>query len=131
MSTLSQLVRFLVVGTIGLLVLLLVTYTLTDFAHLWYFNAYILGTLCSWTAIFFMNSFFTFAGHTKERYATKYAVFLGMYVLAFGINASFVYAFTSLWNWYYLLSIIVATAITTLITFSISKIFIFTYDHQD
>ncbi len=126
-NTLSQFRRFVGVGVAGLLVLLGVTYTLTEFAHVWYFWAFFVGTLCGWTCIFLLNSLFTFSGHKKEKYATKYVLFLGMYALAFAINASIVYSLTSWVGVHYLLSIIIATAITTVVTFSISKKFIFTY----
>jgi putative flippase GtrA len=128
MSTTFQFARFLLVGLIGLGVLLAVTYILTTFFSLWYFWSYILGTLISWTSIFFMNSFFTFAGHNKERYATKYVSFLVMYLSAFAVNATIVYTLTSIAGLMYLASITIATAVTTLITFTLSKRHIFTYD---
>lgn len=131
MNILVQFVRFVGAGAVGLIVLLGVTYALTEFADMWYFWSYAVGTICGWTSIFFMNSFFTFSGHAKERYASKYILFVGMYTFAFAVNAGLVYVLTSLFDLYYIVSIIAATAITTCITFTFSKMVIFTYGNQD
>lgn len=126
-----QLIRFLAVGLTGLGVLLVATYLLTEYVHLWYFWAYALATLLSWTCIFFLNSLFTFAGHDRSNYGKKYVVFLAMYLGTFAVNAGIVYSLTSIVGLQYLISITVATAITTSITFTVSKIFIFAYGNKD
>ena len=126
-----QLARFLAVGVTGLGVLLASTYVLTEYLHVWYFWGYVVATLLSWSCIFFLNSIFTFAGHNKSGYGKKYLTFLAMYLGTFAVNAGIVYSLTSLMGLQYLLSIIVATAITTSITFTLSKTFIFTYGNKD
>ena len=52
---------------------------------------------------------------------------MGVYVLAFAVNAAIVYSLTSLLGVQYLISIIIAAAVTLLITFTFSKNLIFTY----
>ncbi len=130
-STISSFIKFVAVGGVGLLVNLGITYMLTDLLGVWYFWSYTVATLVSWSSIFLMNSLFTFAGHDKERYGTRYMSFLTAYLVAFVINASLVYLLTSHAGVHYLFSIIIATVITTGITFTISRMFIFTYGAQD
>jgi putative flippase GtrA len=123
----SQFLRFIVVGLFGLLVNLTVTYSFTEFMGLWYFWAFIIATFVSWTTIFFANSLLTFVGHEKNKYTQKYTFFIFLYIIAFIFNATLVYIFTSWVGLHYLLSIIISTALTTVITFTFSRNLIFTY----
>lgn len=127
MNTLLQFMRFVTAGSIGFLVIVGTTYVLTEYVHLWYLLAYIIATPTGWASIFLVNSLFTFAGHTKNRYGTKFISFIGIYLVAFGINTLLVYALTSLVGFHYLFSIAVATVVTTSINFYVSKKYIFTY----
>ena len=131
MNLAAQFGRFVGVGIVGLLVLLGITYALTEYFRWWYFLSFVIGTVVSWTSIFFLNSFFTFSGHDKSRYGRKYVFFIATYLGAFIVNAGLVYFFTSRISLYYLLSITLATAFTTVVTFALSKLLIFTYGNKD
>ncbi len=124
MKRLEQFARFALVGGLALCVNMVVTYLLTEVAHLWYFHSFLVGVLCSWTFVFFANMFFTF-GAPQSRISARYALFLVLYSTAFVINAGLVYALTTNWGVYYLLSIATATLITALITFFFSKYYIY------
>jgi putative flippase GtrA len=116
-----QFIIFAVVGGGGLIINLAVSYALTTYAGLWYFFSFIIATFVSWTFVFLANSLITFAGHSKERYARRYATFMTGYLAIFCVNAALVYALSSLLHVYYLLSITLVTLCSAVVTFFFSK----------
>ncbi len=128
MTNLPQFARFVMVGVLALGVNIVVTYLLTEFIGLWYFWSFCLGTLASWTFLFFANASFTFGGSNVLK-VQNYTVFIGIYALAFIFNAALVLLLTSSWDVYYPLSIAIAAAFTTLVTFNASKKFVYTVEH--
>ena len=128
MSNPQQLVRFVVVGSAGLVLNMVCTYAFTEVVGLWYFWAFIIGTLVAWTASFLLNSAFTFPDHRKERMVDKYVSYLLLYALAFAFNAGLVYCLTSFVKVHYLISIGIAAVATTAITYSLTKALIFAHD---
>jgi dolichol-phosphate mannosyltransferase len=125
-STIVKFAKFGLVGGTGLLVNLAVTYILTQFLGLWYLLAYVIATFISWNVVFFANSLFTFVGHSKENYARRYMTFMIGYCGLFLVNTGIVYICTSILHFYYLLSIIFATAVITIFTFFFAKQYIYT-----
>lgn len=124
-QTIKEFVIFCVIGFYGLLVNLAVTYVFKEFFGWFYFLAFLVGTMFGWTFIFLANLLFTFRGHEKKDYLSKYRKFVAGYALIFSIHASLVFLFTSILSIYYLLSIIIATMITTILTFTFSKKMVF------
>lgn len=118
-------ILFCFVGGVGLLVNLAISYALTEYAGLWYFFSFIIATLVAWTVMFFLNSHVTFKGHSKENYFKRYITYITGYTGAFFVNAALVFILTSIMNIYYIISIIVAAVITTIITFSFSKSYVY------
>jgi len=123
MKTLEQFARFVTVGGVALCINVAVTYTLTEVAQFWYLYSFFVGVLCSWVFVFFANTFFTFGSRSGGR--ARHTLFVALYSMTFVINAGLVYALTTNWGVYYPLSIIAATAVTTLITFFMSKQYIY------
>lgn len=122
---LKQFIKFAAVGILGLVANLGVTYLFTELFGFWYFLSFLIATLVAWTLMFMVNSIFTFAGHSKENYGNKFLIFLIVYLGAFLVNASLVYAQTSIFFIHYLISISTATIITSIITFTLSKKFVY------
>jgi len=120
-----QFAKFCLIGGTALLINLLVTRTGVEVFGLWYFWAYFIGIFFSWTFLFAANAIITFPEHERTRYGHKYIVFLVGYLVISGVNVSLVYALTSLMEIMYLVSIIVATMITTVLTFLFSKRFVY------
>jgi putative flippase GtrA len=118
-------IKFAVLGGGGLLVNLGVTYLLTQYAHLWYFLSFIVGTFTSWSILFIAHSFITFVGHSKEAYLRRYALFISGYLGIFCVNAVCVYLLTSVLHIYYLVSIIAVTCLSTFATFFFSKRYVY------
>jgi len=121
MTTTQQFIRFCLVGGGGLLINISITYFGVMVLGWWYFWAYLLATLISWSLMFGANALFAFPNHHLESYPERYATFMLGYGVIFCINAVLVYALTSYVGIYYLWSIVVATAITTILTFIFSK----------
>lgn len=124
LKTMSQVGRFVLVGGTGSLLLLGETYVLTEYLRLWYFWAFLISAVCNWTFLFFSHAFFTFDSRTKLG-ATKYAVFVGIYCTALLANATIVYFLTSIGGSHYLISILVGTAVSTVITFTLSRTYVY------
>ncbi len=121
----GQFTRFIVVGGVGLLVSMGITYVEVQYMDMWYLWAYGISVLISWTIIFIGNATITFPDHKRYLYQKKYLSFMGGYLVLFWVNALFVYIFTSLMSFHYLISIVLATIITTALTFSFNKQYIF------
>jgi putative flippase GtrA len=124
--------KFVLVGGTGLCIVLALTYILTDILHVWYFISFVLSTWVSWTFVFFGNAIFTFdAEHAIK--VQNYFTFIAGYLMLFCVNASIVFILTSVIGVYYEISILVGTAVTTLLTFwfSSSVIFIPVQDSPD
>ena len=127
MNQTLQFTRFVLVGGVGLLLNLAVTYVCKEYLGLWYLWAFLIGVAANWTCTFFLNSTFTFSGHERSGYGARYALYIAIYGAALAVNTAIVYVLTSHIGVYYLLSIVIATAITTSITFLFSRKFVFTY----
>ena len=123
---LMRFIRFLIVGGGGVLVTLLVTHIGVVFFHLWYFFAFLIATLFSWTFVFAVNAWWTFPDSLQDNRGKRYLQFLAGYAGIFCINASLVYIGTSILGLHYLVSITVATACTAVLTFLFSKHVIYT-----
>jgi putative flippase GtrA len=115
------------VGGIGLLINLSVTFLFTEFFGLWYFWSYLIGTLISWTCSFFLNARFTFVSvpKTLKSWLGRYVIFIGGYLAFFWVNAGIVFVLTSLFNVSYLISIITGAVLTMFGTFTLSRTVIF------
>ena len=111
---------FVVVGGIGSVFILLMTYIMTDILGLWYLFSYIVSTISGWTLVFVLNRKFTFKIFINERQSTQYFKFIVIYGFMGLINFSLVFFLTSIINIYYLLSIVLVVVPISLINFFIS-----------
>ena len=121
----GQFAKFVLVGLVGLFLNLGLTYSGVHYLGVWYFWAYCAAALIGWTAIFIGNALFTFPEHERHSYARKYVSFIVGYLGLFWVNALLVYLFASVGGIFYIVSIVLATAVTTLLTFTFSKRVIF------
>ena len=124
-STVVQFLRFCLVGGVGLLLNMGITYLGVEYFHVWYLFAYCAAALLGWTVIFIGNALFTFPEHEQHSYARKYVSFVAGYLGLFWVNTLLVYFFVSVLSVFYIVSIALATVITTLLTFTYSRKLIF------
>lgn len=125
MGSIKQFALFVLVGGLGMLVNMGVTYAGVNYLHLWYLWSFCLAALIGWTAIFVGNALFTFPEHERHSYVRKYVSFIAGYAALFAANAALVYLCTSFLGIHYLASIVIGSGITTLATFSFSKKIVF------
>jgi putative flippase GtrA len=119
--------HFIMIGLSGFLINIFLTFFFTEFFHLWYLLSYIMAALFSWAFNFYMNSRFTFRGHHTEHNLKRYIFYLQTYSLMGLSSLAFVYILTSIVGLYYLLSILIASAVMSLATFVFNKKVIFKY----
>ena len=120
-----QFIRFCLVGGAGLLVNLAVTHLGVTVLHLWYFWAFCIGIIVSWTCSFALNALITFPNHERGSYVKKYLLFIGSYLAVFASNAALVYIATSILGMHYLISIAASAVATTPFSYSFSKYVIY------
>lgn len=120
-----QLAKFVAVGGVGTLVNVGVTYLGVEYLGLWYLWSFCIAALVGWTVIFVGNALFTFPEHERCSYGRKYLTFLAGYLGAFWVNIAIVFLLTSILTIHYLISIVIAALLTTLLTFTFSKRLVF------
>jgi putative flippase GtrA len=121
-----QFIRYGIVVFGGLLINLGTTYIGVEVFHLWYFFAFIIGVLTSWTVSFVALAFFVFPEHEHAGYWRRYAQFVVGYSGLFCINAAVVYIGTSIFGLYYLFSIVISAMTTGVPGFLFSKKVVYT-----
>lgn len=119
---------FVIIGVSGLVIVLALTYMLTEFFHIWYLVSYIAATLVAWTVGFFLNSAITFRGHRKDKYFKRYLHFMGVYLVMGLLNFALVYVLTSIIGVYYLFSVILVVFPMSLMTFHVNKRHVFEHE---
>lgn len=117
--------HYVIVGISTAVVSLLVTFVLTDIVGFWYFFSFIIATIVGCILNFALNSRFTFRGHDAKFYFSKYVNYSLFYILMGIFNLSIVYILTSIFFLHYLISIIIAGSVISLITFSFNKRVVF------
>lgn len=117
--------KFCLVGSAGLLLNLFLVYLFTDIWGIWYLLSFLIATFFTWTFIFFTNSLFTFHDRNTIHYFKNYTSFMLGYAGLFWVNLAMVYIFTSILSFYYLLSIVIGTIITTILTFAYNNRVVF------
>lgn len=127
----KRFIQFSAIGGVGLVLNLLVAYTFTEGLGFWYFWGFLMGVFVNWTFNFSANSLITFRGHSKKNYSLKYGVFMVIYLGVFILNSALVYVMTSMMEIYYLASIAAAAIITALITFNLTKKFVYAYEEKN
>lgn len=118
--------QFILIGLMGTICILLLTFFLTDFLGWWYFFSYVSSTLIGWTFIFILNSRFTFQRGTLGTWPTEYFKFLSVYLFMGLINFSLVFFLTSIMGIYYILSIVVVVIPISVFNFLLNKYYVFT-----
>ena len=121
----KEFTTFVLVGGVGLLVNMGLTYLGVTYIGLWYLWAFCLSTIVGWTIIFIGNALFTFPKHEQHSYVRKYLAFIAGYAMLFWVNVALVFTFTTLLSVNYLISIVLGSFITTLLTFTFNRKVIF------
>lgn len=116
---------FVIMAGVGFLANLAVTAALTEIFHVFYLFSYIAGTIVNWTINFFLNSQITFRGCLKNKLLLRYSKFIIFFAAVHAVNMATVYLLTSVIGIHYLISIIGASALYSIVTYTFAKNIIF------
>jgi len=127
LKELKQSLLFILCGGIAFIVLVVITYILTEIVGLWYLASYGISIFISWTVSFYLNYKFTFS-YKGSNVFSVYKKFILLYILTGGLNFGLVYLLTDYFGLYYLVSIIIIAFFIVISTFYINKNIIFKID---
>jgi len=129
-NTFIQMIKFYIVGCIGVFVNLGMLYTMTNFLGLWYFYSAIFGIFASVTTNFFGNKFWTFKIKDKKikQFIIKYINFWIASIIGIIIQLTLIYILVQYFNIWYLISAFIAIIIASFSNFLFSKFWVFKYD---
>jgi len=127
LKELKQSLLFILCGGIAFVVLIVITYILTEIIGLWYLISYGISIFVSWTVSFYLNFKFTF-NYKGSNVFSVYKKFILLYILTGGLNFGLVYFLTDYFGLYYLASIIIVAFFIVISTFYINKNIIFKID---
>ena len=121
----ARIYRFIISGGTGMVVNLIVLYTLTEFAGIWYLYSTTLGWILGVLASFILQKSWTFEDSSADvaaRQATKYFALQGLDAL---LNAGGMYLLVSVLGVWYILAQILLGALIAVWAYFILQRFIF------
>lgn len=116
-SVSKEFIKFAIVGVVNTAINLSVLYVLTEFFGLWYILSSLLAFLVAVTNSFIMNTLWTFKSNIKHKTATKYTKFFIVSAITALFNIFFLYVFTEFFGLWYMLSQLIAIALTLMMNF--------------
>lgn len=116
---------FFGVGVIGFLIVLSVSWLLTQIFGIWYLTSYIIATAIQLSLVFFLHGRISFKGHGGKGFWKRYFYFIVFYLAMAGINFLIMYWLVSLVGLNYIFSIFAVNIVLSLATFSFNHFFIF------
>ncbi len=128
-QTLSQFIKFCIVGTSGTLLSLTFLYCFTEFFYFEYWIALPIGYFLGITNNFFWNRKFTFK-KTDKKIQIQYSEYLFSMILgAVGYTVSTI-ILTEFFEVWYFFSATISVGVSTIIDFALSKIWVFSIFEQ-
>lgn len=121
----KEFLKFAIVGVANTLIHLSVLYILTEFFSVYYILSSFLAFLVAVTNSFVFNTLWTFKKDIKHNTATRYSKFFVVSVITALANLFFLYIFTEVAGLWYMLSQIIAIALTLMMNFIGNKFWTF------
>jgi len=119
---------FVIGGGLGLAIILLLTFILTEFFHIQHMISYSISLVPAILFVFIYHSLITFKGNKRNhKTLIKFVIIFG--IMTF-LNWILIYLFTekyifSSWRYYYMVIIFLATCIVSILNFLSNKIWVF------
>ncbi|MDO8460454.1 MAG: GtrA family protein [Nanoarchaeota archaeon] len=113
----EEFIKFVAVGVVNTVINLFVLYILTEFFSVWYILSSLLAFLLAVTNSFIMNTIWTFKSNIKHKTAIRYTKFFIVSIITALFNLLFLYVFTEFVGLWYMLSQLIAIALTLMINF--------------
>ncbi len=123
MKHIKQVTHFFISSSLGFLINLSTLYFLTEFLGLYYILSAVFAFIDSHLFSFYFNRKITFKSKARIHY--QWIKFLIVNLSALGLNIALLYLFTDYLHIYYLLSQIIASAITFFLNFFFAKYWTF------
>lgn len=118
---LSQLLRFIGAGGIGVSLYYLTLYTLTEFAGVWYLISAVIASILNFSSNFVFQKFWTFKNkrlRTIPDQALQYAVMTAAF---FVLNIGLLYVLVESFQIWYLAAQVIVTIVITTMSFYLSR----------
>ena len=120
-SQLSQVMRFLSAGGLGVLLYYLILYTLTDVVGVWYMVSAVIASIVNCSSNFILQKFWTFENKDAKNIhwqAGKYAIMVASLFLA---NLFLLYVLVKYVHLWYLAAQVIITILLTVISYLVSR----------
>jgi len=124
-ESLKQFFKFAIVGVLNTFINMGVLYVFTEYLKVYYIVSAIFAFLVAVTNSFILNKIWTFKEDIKDKTTKKYSKFFIISVLALITNLSLLYVFTEVFKFYYLISQVIAIAVSLWINFLGNKFWTF------
>ena len=118
-SDLFRYIKFLFGGGLSLLLNLGITYSLTEFLHLWHMLSFAVALGCEILFLFVYHSYVTF------RKNGRFWLFVVVILFISGLNWLAVYVLTEVLTLPYLIAIVLSAAVISLLNYGINKRIVF------
>lgn len=125
-NTAIQLFRYTFVGGTAYVVDFGLLYVLTEHAGIQYLVSAALSFIAGLATNYAMSVWWVFKSRSMENRMAEFSVFAVIGLVGLGFNELFLWVFTSLVGWYYLISKLVSTPLVFLWNFFARKIVLFT-----
>ncbi len=129
-NTITQIIRFLIVGVCVVVVNLFLLHTLTEFFHLWYLLSSVISYLLAVMLNFILQKFWVFS-HLSLDTLRKQAVSYGIVsVIYLGCNTLFMYISVDYLHIRYLWAQAGITLVLSVVNFFVNRMVIFKHPDQ-
>ena len=124
-TSLTQLIKFSIVGGIGTLINLSILFTLTEFLDIHYIASAVFAFIVALTNNFILDKMWTFKERLQYRTFRKYVQFSTISVLTLAVNTGFLYTFVEHFGIWYIFAQVLAIGTAFIINFLGNKLWTF------
>jgi len=117
----KQLIKFIIVGIIGVIINASLLYILTEYIHLYYIYAGIISIEISIISNFVWNNAWTFKNEHQRPLMIRFIYFQTFSIIGICIYVILLYIYTDIFHIYYLLSNFMTIPVTVLWNFGMNK----------
>ncbi len=118
---LSQVMRFLSAGGLGVLLYYLILYILTDVVGVWYMVSAVIASIVNYSSNFVLQKFWTFENKETKNIHWQAGKYAAMMVSLFVANLLLLYVLVEYAHLWYLIAQVIVTILLTVISYLVSR----------
>lgn len=118
---LTQVLRFVIAGSIGVGLYYVILYVLTELADVWYFTSAIVASVVNVCSNFLFQKLWTFESRSFRRAHQEALAYTAMVIVFFALNLAMLYALVEWMGLWYLAAQVIATIVITVLSFFLSR----------